>query len=211
MTDLATLLTQLNQHTHRMENIVKAIHIPENITHAGQAHCKEYLDKAMDHMIKVGDTFCSISEQHPQDLNTHDAQNASAKQDSLVAQFRALTAALWERTPALPKHSTMDSSASGQSVLADTSTAEAKKLKEATTQTNVKYDQLRLDLGQLATSVMAHKWTRSEAHIVTMGMKSRSTWRDQHAMISKKLIEVDGLAKLHGLKDLQDRIAATKA
>jgi hypothetical protein len=130
-----------------MENIVKAIHIPENITHAGQAHCKEYLGRALDHMIKVGDTFCSISEQHPQDLNTHDVRTASAKQDRLIAQFRSLTAALWERTPALPKYSTMNPSASGQSVLADTSTTEAKKLKEATIQTTVKYDQLRLDLG----------------------------------------------------------------
>jgi hypothetical protein len=74
MADLATLLTQLNQHAHIMENIIKAIHISENITHAGQAHCKEYLGRALDHMIKMGDTFRSISEQHPQDLNTHDAQ-----------------------------------------------------------------------------------------------------------------------------------------
>jgi hypothetical protein len=120
MAGLATLLTQLNQHAHSMENIVKAIYIPENITHAGQAHCKEYLGRALDHMIKVGDTFSSISEQHPQDLNTHDIRTASARQDRLIAQFRALTAALWEKTPAPPKHSTMDPSASGQSVLADT-------------------------------------------------------------------------------------------
>jgi hypothetical protein len=111
-----------------MEIIIIAIHIPENITHAGQAHCKEYLGRALDHMIKVGDAFCSISEQHPQDLNTHDVRNASAKQDCLIAQFRALTAALWERTPARPKHSTMNPSASGQSLLTDTSTTEAKKL-----------------------------------------------------------------------------------
>jgi hypothetical protein len=32
MTDLATLLTQLYQHGHSMENIVKAIYIPDNIT-----------------------------------------------------------------------------------------------------------------------------------------------------------------------------------
>ena len=104
MTDLATLLTQLNQHAHSMENIVKAIHIPENITHAGLAHCKEYLGLALDHMIKVGDAFRAISEQHPQDLNTHDVRTASAKQDCLIVQFRALTTTLWERTPARPKH-----------------------------------------------------------------------------------------------------------
>ena len=38
-------------------------------------------------------------------------------------------------------------------------------------------------------------------------MEARSTWRDQHATISKNLIEIDGLAKLHNLTDLQDRIA----
>jgi hypothetical protein len=75
----------------------------------------------MEHMIKMGDTFGSILSQHPQDLNTHGDQTASAKQDQLIAQFRTLTAALWERAPALPMHSTMNSSASGQSVLADTS------------------------------------------------------------------------------------------
>jgi hypothetical protein len=58
---------------------------------------------------------------------------------------------------------------------------------------------------------MAHKWTQSEDHIVSLGMKSRSTWRDQHATISRKLIEVDGLAKLHDLTDLPDRIADTRS
>ena len=43
-----------------MENIIKAIHIPENINQAGLAHCKEYLGKALDYMIKVGDTFRAI-------------------------------------------------------------------------------------------------------------------------------------------------------
>jgi hypothetical protein len=86
----------------------------------------------------------------------------------------------------------------GQSVLADTSATEAKKLKEVTIQ--VKYDQLRLDLGQLITSVMAHKWTHSEEYIVTLGMKTRSAWIDQHAAISKKLIEVEGFTKLHDLR-----------
>jgi hypothetical protein len=42
-----------------------------------------------------------------------------------------------------------------------------------------------------------------------MGMEYRSTWRDQHATISRKLIEIDGLAKLHNLADLQVRIADT--
>jgi hypothetical protein len=137
-------------------------------------------------MIKVRDTFCSISEHHPQDLNTRDVQTPSAKQDRLAAQFRTLTAALWERTPARTKCPTMNSPSSAQSVLDDTPTTEAEKLKEATIQTNAKYVQLKLDLGQLVTSVMAHKWTHSEDHIVTLGMKSRSTWRDQHALISKK-------------------------
>ena len=105
----------------------------------------------------------------------------------------------------------MNTSASGHSVLADSTVAEARKLKEATIQANVKNDQLRLDLGQLITSVTAHKWTHSEDHIVTLGMKSRSTWRDQHATISKKLIEVEGLAKLHDLTDLQDHIVDTKS
>jgi hypothetical protein len=58
---------------------------------------------------------------------------------------------------------------------------------------------------------MAHKWTHSEDHIVTLGMKSRSTWRDQHATISKNLIEVEGLTKRHDLTDLQDRIADTRS
>jgi hypothetical protein len=105
----------------------------------------------------------------------------------------------------------MNPSASGQGVLTDTSTTEAKKLKETIISTNVKYDQLRLDLGQLATSVTARKWTRSEDHIVTLGIKSRSAWRDQHATISRKLIEIDGLAKLHDLTDLQDRIVDTRS
>ena len=48
--------------------------------------------------------------------------------------------------------------------------------------------QLRLDLGQLATSITERRWTRSEDHIVTLGMKYRSTWRDQHATISRKRI-----------------------
>jgi hypothetical protein len=60
MSDLATLLTQHFQHAHNMDNIIKAIYIPENITHAGQAHCKEYLGRALDHMIKMGDTFRTL-------------------------------------------------------------------------------------------------------------------------------------------------------
>ena len=85
MADLATLLTQLNQNAHIMENIINAIHIPENITQAGLAHCKEYLGRALDYMIKLGDTFRAISKQYPQDLNTQDVCNASAKQDRLAA------------------------------------------------------------------------------------------------------------------------------
>jgi hypothetical protein len=42
-------------------------------------------------------------------------------------------------------------------------------------------------------------------------MKSRSTWREQHATISKKLIEVEGLANLHDLTDLQGHIADTRS
>jgi hypothetical protein len=70
--------------------------------------------------------------------------------------------------------------------------------------------QLRLDLGQLATSITERRWTRSEDHIVTLGMKYRSTWRDQHATISRKLMQIDGLAKLHNLTDLRDRIMDTR-
>ena len=92
-------------------------------------------------------------------------------------------------------------------MLANAPTTEAKELKEAVTQTNIKYDQLRLDLGQLATSITANEWTCSENHIFTLSMEARSTWRDQHATISKNLIVIDGLAKLHNLTDLQDRIA----
>ena len=52
-TDLATLLTQLYQHAQIMDNILKATYIPDNLTHAGHAHCKDYLGKALDHMIKM--------------------------------------------------------------------------------------------------------------------------------------------------------------
>jgi hypothetical protein len=202
MADLATLLAQLNQNAYVMENIIKAIHIPENINQAGLAHCREYLGRALDHMVKVGDAFRAITKQHPQDLNTHDVRHASAKQDHLVAQFRVLTITLRERTLTRPKQSTMNPPALGQSVLTNAPAT------DTIIQANVKYDQLRLDLGQLATSVTARKWTRAEDHIVTLGMKYRSTWRDQHATISRKLIEIDGLAKLHKLADLQDRIVA---
>jgi hypothetical protein len=53
--------------------------------------------------------------------------------------------------------------------------------------------------------------SRAEDHIVTMGMKYCSTWRDQHTTISRKLEEIDGLAKLHNLADLQVRIADTNS
>jgi hypothetical protein len=180
MTDLATLLTQLNRNARIMKNIINAIHIPNNIKQAGLAHCKEYLSRALDHMILVGDAFRSISKQHPQALDTHDVQAASAKQDRLAAQFGALTATLRERTPTRPKYLTMNPSTPGQSLPANTSAAEAKKLEDTISQTKVRYDQLRLDLGQLATSVTARKWTRSEDHIVTLGMAYHGTWRDQH-------------------------------
>jgi hypothetical protein len=103
--DLATLLNQLYQHVHIMDNILKATYIPTNITDAGQAHCKEYLGRALDHMIKMGGAFRSISVQHPQDLDTHEVMAASAKQELLLAQFTALTTTLGERTQARPKHS----------------------------------------------------------------------------------------------------------
>jgi hypothetical protein len=117
MADLATLLTQLNQNAYIMENIIRAVQILENINQAGLAHCREYLGRALDHMIKVGDAFRAISKQHPQDLNTHDIRNASAKQDRPAAQFRVLTTTLLERTLTPPKHSTMDPPTLGQSVL----------------------------------------------------------------------------------------------
>ena len=48
-------------------------------------------------------------------------------------------------------------------------------------------------------------------HPVTLGMEYRGAWRDQQATISRKLIEIDGLAKLHKLKDIQDRIVDTRS
>jgi hypothetical protein len=41
MTDLASLLSHLNKHAHIAENIIRVMHIPENITHAGLAHFQE--------------------------------------------------------------------------------------------------------------------------------------------------------------------------
>jgi hypothetical protein len=89
--------------------------------------------------------------------------------------------------------------------------AEAKELEDTISQTNNRYDQIRLDLGQLATSVTARKWTRSGDHIVTLGMEYHGTWRDQHATISRKLTEIDDLTKLHNLTDLQGRILDTSS
>ena len=105
MTGLTTLLTQLNRHAYIMDNIIKSIYNTDNFTHAGHAHCKEYLGKALDHMIKMGDAFRAISAQHPQDLNTLEVRAASAKQDHLMALFGTLTTTLRERAPARPKHS----------------------------------------------------------------------------------------------------------
>ena len=147
MADLATLLAQLNQNAYIMEIIIKAIHIPENINQAGLAHCKEYLGRALDHMIKVGDAFRAISKQHPQELNTLDVRNASAKQDRLAAQFGVLTTALRERTLARPKLSTVNPPTLGQSVLTNAPATDSKQPNDAIIQTNVKYDQLKLDLG----------------------------------------------------------------
>jgi hypothetical protein len=104
-TDLATLLTQLYQHAQIMDNILKATYIPTNITDAGQAHCRKYLGRASDHMIKMGDAFRSISVQHPQDLDTHEVRAASARQYHLLVRFMELTTTLEERTQARPKHS----------------------------------------------------------------------------------------------------------
>jgi hypothetical protein len=210
MADLMSLTIQFCQHAHSMENIIRSIHIPENINQAGHSNCKEYLNKAMEHMIKMGDAYASISAQHPQELASPNITNLKDKQEHLVAQLRDLTATLWERSPTLPLHSTLNSSASEQSVIADTSQAEAKKMKEATIQASVKYDQLKLDLGHLITGITAYKWTHSEDHIVTLGMRSRSSWREQHATLSKKLIEVEGLARLHDLMALQDLITNNK-
>ena len=90
MADLATLLTQLNRNAYIMDNIINATYIPEHITHARLAHCKEYLGKALDHMIKMGDAYHAISKQHPEDLHTPDVLAASARQDQLLARFNAL-------------------------------------------------------------------------------------------------------------------------
>ena len=191
-----------------MENIVKAIYIPDNITQAGHAHCKEYLDMALGHMIKVRDIFCSISEHYPQDLNTRIVQNACAKQDRIASQFRTLTTALWERSPT---RRTMNPTTSAQRMTKDTPIADTEDLREATTKTNTKYVQLRQDIVQLTTCIMARKWTHLTDQTTTLGMESRSTWRGQHASISKQLMEVEIVAKLHNLMDLQDCIADTRS
>jgi hypothetical protein len=168
MADLAVLLNQLNQDAHIMENIVKAIHIPENINQAGLAHCKEYLGKALDYMTPM-------------------------------------TSATREPSKTTVPHSS--ESRAEQRMLASAPTTEAKELKEAVTQTNIKYDQLRLDLGQLATNITTNEWTCSRNHTFTWGVEARSTWWDRHATISKNLIEIDGIAKRHNLTDLRARIA----
>ena len=98
-TDLATLLSQLYQHAQIMENIINGVHIPSNINQAGLAHCKEYLGRALDHMIKMGDAYRAISKQHPEDLHTPDVQAASARQDQLLARFDTLITTLRGRTP----------------------------------------------------------------------------------------------------------------
>jgi hypothetical protein len=104
-TGLATLLTQLYQHAQIMDNILKATYFPTDITDAGQAQCREYLGRASDHMIKMGDAYRSISAQHPLNLDTHEVRAASARQYHLLVRFMELTTTLEERTQARPKHS----------------------------------------------------------------------------------------------------------
>ena len=204
MADLSTLLNQFFQHAHSMENIVRAIHIPEPITQTGHSHCKEYLDKAMEYMIKMGDTFGSILSQHPHNLQTPEVQSAASKQDHLISQFRSLSTVLWERTPTTP-------STSKQHTPIESSIGKAKRLKEASIQANVKYDQLRIDLERLDLSFKAHKWGEAEDHVISLGMESRLSWRNQHAAISKEIIEIKGLAGIHDLADLQDQIEDTES
>ena len=190
MTDLPTLLAQLFQHAHSTENIVNAIHVPEPITQTGHSHCKEYLDMAMEHMIKMGEIFGSILAQHPHDLQTTEVQTAAAKQDLLITQFKSRSASLWERTPTAK-------------LLTPT--------KEASIQANIKYDQLRIDIEQLNTSLKAHLWGEAEDHIIALGMRSRPAWRSQHATISKEIIEIKGLADIHDLVNMQERIENTES
>ena len=83
--------------------------------------------------------------------------------------------------------------ASGQGGPGDTLVATVQKLEDGASQTNTKYNQLRLDLEQLDTNITTIEGTRSGDHIVTLSMGSRSTWRDQQATISRNLIEIDGL------------------
>ena len=49
----------------------------------------------------------------------------------------------------------------------------AKRLKEASIQTNIKYDQLKIDLERLDLSFKAHNGGEAEDHIVSLGMESR--------------------------------------
>jgi hypothetical protein len=81
-----------------MENILNGMHIPSNINQAGLAHCKGYMGRALDHMIKMGDAYRAISKQHPEDLHTLEVQAAEARQIQMLAQFSALSITLWKRT-----------------------------------------------------------------------------------------------------------------
>jgi hypothetical protein len=85
------------------------------------------------------------------------------------------------------------------------------RVEEDAIRTNALCDQLRLDLEQLDTSITANEGARSGDNIVGLSMESRSTWRDQQATISRNLIEIDGIAKLHNLTDIQDRITETRS
>ena len=152
----------------------------------------------------MGDTFGSILSQHPHNLQTPEVQSAASKQDHLISQFRSLSTVLWERTPTTP-------STSKQHTPIKSSIGKAKRLKEASIQANVKYDQLRIDLERLDLSFKAHKWGEAEDHVVSWGMESRFSWRNQHAAISKEIIEIQGLAGIHDLTDLQDQIEDTES
>jgi hypothetical protein len=78
-------------------------------------------------------------------------------------------------------------------------------------QANIKYDQLKIDLERLDLSFKAHNWGEAEDHVVSLGMESRLSWKNQHAAISKDIIEIRGLAGIHDLTDLQDQIKGTES
>ena len=111
----------------------------------------------------------------------------------------------------MPKLSTVNPPALGQTVLTNAPATDNKLPNDTITQATVKYDQLRLDLGQLATNTKTHEQTCARDHTFTWSMETRRDWWDRHATISKHLVEIDGVAKLHNLADLRARIADTRA